>query len=57
MVTRIREYHNYERAVSCPGCRRIVEYHVIDIKGVQEPYIICPACGEKILIKQEIKGL
>lgn len=53
MVTRIREYHNYERAVSCPGCHRIVEYHVTDIKGVQEPYIICPACGEKILVKQE----
>lgn len=50
-MDRLRENIDYSDITVCDTCHSQVTYHVTDIKGVEERYLICPHCHHKILLK------
>lgn len=44
----LRENINYKDRVICPHCSSEISYHVTDIKGVDEKFVICPTCRKKV---------
>ena len=54
-MSRIRENITYRYETHCQSCHQIVEYHVTDIRGVKDKYIVCPFCQSKINISENPK--
>lgn len=44
----LRENINYSDSKICPKCQSQIVYHVTDIKGIDEKFIICTNCHSKV---------
>ena len=60
-MIKILKEGNSKKIVTCPECEAILEYTGVDVKKKYEApdfstltsYIICPDCGEKIILNSE----